>query len=136
MIERAHPFLDGKPKRMLIGGHWVDALSGETFDSVNPATGEPPRSVHETIVTADHGSERVLACSRCGHRYCGHGGNYKQAALMDEAPITTIPSAEDPAFYVDENWVLRRYCCPGCHVQVCAEVAQSDGPIEPEMALA
>ena len=101
-----------------------------------PATGEPPRSVHETIVTADHGSERVLACSRCGHRYCGHGGNYKQAALMDEAPITTIPSAEDPAFYVDENWVLRRYCCPGCHVQVCAEVAQSDGPIEPEMQLA
>ncbi|MEG3155557.1 aldehyde dehydrogenase family protein [Sphingomonas sp. RB1R13] len=40
MIERAHPFLDGKPKRMLIGGHWVDALSGETFDSVNPATGK------------------------------------------------------------------------------------------------
>ena len=23
-----------------IGGEWVDALSGETFESVNPATGE------------------------------------------------------------------------------------------------
>lgn len=35
-----HPFLDGRPKRMLIGGQWVEALSGRTFDSVNPATGQ------------------------------------------------------------------------------------------------
>ena len=35
-----HPFLDGKPKRMLIGGQWVAALSGKTFDSVNPSTGK------------------------------------------------------------------------------------------------
>ena len=40
MIEAAHPFLDGKPKRLLIGGQWVEALSGKTFDSVNPATGK------------------------------------------------------------------------------------------------
>jgi aldehyde dehydrogenase (NAD+) len=40
MTTPAHPFLDGKPKRLLIGGQWVEALSGRTFDSVNPATGE------------------------------------------------------------------------------------------------
>ncbi len=40
MSSAAHPFLDGKPKRMLIGGQWVDALSGKTFDSVNPSTGK------------------------------------------------------------------------------------------------
>lgn len=40
MSQSIHPFLDGKPKRMLIGGQWVDALSGKTFDSVNPATGK------------------------------------------------------------------------------------------------
>ena len=40
MSRVAHPFLDGKPKRLLIGGQWVDALSGKTFDSVNPATGK------------------------------------------------------------------------------------------------
>ena len=114
---------------------WRPGIAAQDVASKS-ATGEPPRSVHETIVTADHDGERVLACARCGHRYCGHGGNYKAAALLDEAPVTTIPSAADPAFFVDENWVLRRYCCPGCHVQVCAEVAQSDGPIEPEMALA
>src|SRR5262245_10031698 len=35
-----HPFLDGKLKRLLIDGQWVEAVSGKTFQSVNPATGE------------------------------------------------------------------------------------------------
>ena len=35
-----HPFLDGRPKRMLVGGQWTPALSGRTFDSINPATGQ------------------------------------------------------------------------------------------------
>ncbi|MGH7062772.1 MAG: aldehyde dehydrogenase family protein, partial [Stellaceae bacterium] len=36
-----HPFTAGtEVKRMLIGGEWVRAASGKTFDSHNPATGE------------------------------------------------------------------------------------------------
>ena len=31
-------WLDGSPKQLLIGGRWVDAASGRTFDSINPAT--------------------------------------------------------------------------------------------------
>ncbi|WP_433933751.1 aldehyde dehydrogenase family protein [Brevundimonas diminuta] len=34
-----HPFLDGRTKRLLIGGAWVEAASGETFDVYNPSTG-------------------------------------------------------------------------------------------------
>jgi aldehyde dehydrogenase (NAD+) len=33
-------FLDGKTKQLLIDGAWTDAASGETFESINPATGE------------------------------------------------------------------------------------------------
>jgi aldehyde dehydrogenase (NAD+) len=33
-------FLDGKPKRLWIGGEWVDSSSGRTFPSINPSTGE------------------------------------------------------------------------------------------------
>ena len=29
-----------QPKQLLIGGEWVDAASGETFETVNPATGQ------------------------------------------------------------------------------------------------
>ena len=35
-----HPYLDGAVKRLLIDGKWVEAASGKTFDSLNPATGE------------------------------------------------------------------------------------------------
>ena len=34
-----HSFLSGS-KKMLIGGEWVDAASGKTFPTLNPATGE------------------------------------------------------------------------------------------------
>jgi len=30
-------FLDGAPKKMLIGGSWVNSVGGETFDVLNPA---------------------------------------------------------------------------------------------------
>jgi aldehyde dehydrogenase (NAD+) len=36
----ALPWLDGGPKQLLIGGKWVDAASGRTFPSINPATGQ------------------------------------------------------------------------------------------------
>jgi aldehyde dehydrogenase (NAD+) len=36
----SHPFLDGKLKRLFIGGEWVESLAQETFDCLNPATGK------------------------------------------------------------------------------------------------
>ena len=111
--------------------------SGVKDDSpVTPATGEPSRLVHAYIASVDRDNERVLACDKCGHRYCGQGGDYKVAALMNESPVTTLPSAADPAFYVDEPLVLRRFCCPGCHVQVGAEVTKADEIVAAEMAFA
>lgn len=41
------PFLDGRPKRLLIGGQWVEAASGKTFESHNPATGQLLATVAE-----------------------------------------------------------------------------------------
>src|SRR6202453_3958745 len=47
VMTEVHPFLDGKPKRMLIGGKWLEAASGKTFESRNPATGELLANVAE-----------------------------------------------------------------------------------------
>ncbi len=33
-------FLKGQPKKLFIGGRWVDAASGKTFGTLDPATGE------------------------------------------------------------------------------------------------
>jgi len=40
-------FLSEGPKRLLIGGRWVEAASGKTFDAINPATGEALAAVAE-----------------------------------------------------------------------------------------
>jgi aldehyde dehydrogenase (NAD+) len=42
-----HPFLDGKLKRMLIDGKWLEAASGKSFETFNPATGEVLATVAE-----------------------------------------------------------------------------------------
>jgi aldehyde dehydrogenase (NAD+) len=57
----AHPFLDGKPKRLLIGGQWMDAVSGKTFPSVNPSTGEVIAELAEADA-AD--ADRAVAAAR------------------------------------------------------------------------
>jgi aldehyde dehydrogenase (NAD+) len=41
----SHPFLDGKTKHMLIDGHWAEAASGNTFETINPATGQVIASI-------------------------------------------------------------------------------------------
>ena len=101
-----------------------------------PATGEPPRRVHAYITAVDQDGERVLACDRCGHRYCGYAGDYKAAALMEETPATVIPSNVDPAHFCDEPIVLRRFACPSCHVQVGADIVKADEPVKAEMIFA
>lgn len=44
---RALEWLRSGPKKMLIGGQWVDAVSGKTFETINPATEEVLVSVAE-----------------------------------------------------------------------------------------
>jgi acyl-CoA reductase-like NAD-dependent aldehyde dehydrogenase len=38
--ELVRGFLDGKAKRLFIGGEWAEAADGRTFETPNPATGE------------------------------------------------------------------------------------------------
>jgi aldehyde dehydrogenase (NAD+) len=47
MIPSAHPFLAGGPKRLLIGGQWVEPVGGRYFETYNPATGERLAEVAE-----------------------------------------------------------------------------------------
>jgi aldehyde dehydrogenase (NAD+) len=56
---------DTRTYRNYIGGDWVDALSGETFESVVPATGEPlgrfPRSAAEDVDRAVAAAAQAFA---------------------------------------------------------------------------
>ena len=54
-------FLDGRPKLLLIDGAFVPAASGRTFDSINPATGQPFAQVADGDV---EDVERAVAAAR------------------------------------------------------------------------
>ena len=56
-----HPYADGSYKKMLIDGQWVDAASGKTFETLNPATGE----VLATVAEGDaEDIDRAVAAAR------------------------------------------------------------------------
>ena len=99
------------------------------------ATGEAPRPVHEYVQAADRGGERVLECVACGERLSGYRQSFKTGALYVEEPVTALVSAPDPAQFIDDAMVLRRFCCPGCMTQIATEIARADEPIFPEMIL-
>ena len=40
LLASTQSFLQGSPKKLLIGGEWVTAAGGQTFATLNPATGE------------------------------------------------------------------------------------------------
>src|SRR5579859_1475550 len=40
-------FISGGPKKLYLGGKWVESVSGKTFKTMNPATGEPLAEVCE-----------------------------------------------------------------------------------------
>jgi hypothetical protein len=54
----------GQKRKMLIGGQWVDAASGKTFDTYNPATGEVlarvPEGDREDIDRAVKAARKLL----------------------------------------------------------------------------
>lgn len=55
------PFLDGPPKKLLIGGRWVDAVSGKTFPTINPSTGDVLTHVAEG---GAEDADRAVAAAR------------------------------------------------------------------------
>jgi phenylacetaldehyde dehydrogenase len=54
-------FLRGGPKKLFIGGRWVDAASGRTFDTIDPATGEVLARVAEA---GPEDVDRAVAAAR------------------------------------------------------------------------
>lgn len=109
------------------------AFPAADAEPVTPATGEPPRLVHEYVQSCDHDGHRVLACARCDTPLADYRGNYKQGMLVDVSPVTIIPGAGDPKVYIDSEMSFRRFCCPKCHVLAATEIVKSSEPVLTEM---
>jgi acyl-CoA reductase-like NAD-dependent aldehyde dehydrogenase len=72
-------FLD-KPKKLLINGEWVDGVKGETFASINPATGEELARVslagQEDVESAVQAARAAFEKSEWSSMNGGERGNY------------------------------------------------------------
>jgi N-methylhydantoinase B len=95
----------------------------------SPATGEPPRRVHEYVVARDEGEQRVLACVRCETVLSDYRGNYRSGLLVAEVSTEVMPLGQDPAVFLDAPVRLRSFCCPGCQVQMATEIGLEGDPL-------
>jgi acyl-CoA reductase-like NAD-dependent aldehyde dehydrogenase len=58
------PFLKGQPKKLYIGGKWVDSASGKIFETLDPSTGEVLATVAEA---GAEDADRAVAAARKAH---------------------------------------------------------------------
>jgi len=87
--------------------------------------------VSEALDLVGDGDGREFRCRRCDHSLGPAGENYKLTALIEQLPLSEANRhVGDPTRYVDEEMVFRRFYCPGCGVQLDAEVARAqDAPL-------
>lgn len=114
----------------------TELLGSAPLDDPTPATGEPASAVHEYLVARDEGDQRVLACAACDHVVADYRANYKFGLLVDQCSLDTLPRVDDPRVLLDEEMVLRRYCCPQCQCLMTIEVARASEPVLAEMVFA
>ncbi|HYL10322.1 MAG TPA: betaine-aldehyde dehydrogenase [Candidatus Acidoferrales bacterium] len=69
-----------KPGKLFIGGKWLDAASGKTFPTVNPATGE-------TITVLAEGDERDAAAAVDAAFAAFHSGPWPEMSASDRGRI-------------------------------------------------
>src|SRR5437667_9298021 len=79
-------FLKGGPKKLFIGGRWVEAAGGETFETIDPATGEVLARVAEG--RAEDIDRAVASARRSFNR-----GTWRELPPAERAKVT--PRSEE-----------------------------------------
>jgi acyl-CoA reductase-like NAD-dependent aldehyde dehydrogenase len=124
-------FLRQQPKKLFIGGKWVESASGKTFDTIDPSTGEvlakvaeggaedidravaAARKAHESGVWRDlPPSERAKALWRAGDLIEEHFLEFAQLDSLDNGkPINEMLLADVPisaaTFRYYAGWVTK-----------------------------
>ncbi len=113
-------FLAARTQRMLIGGEWVAAASGETFTTVDPATEQPlamvaagdkedvDRAVRAARRAFEHGpwrrmtpSERGRALWKLADLIEAHSEEFAQLETLDNGKPISVARAADIPLVVD-----------------------------------
>jgi len=116
-------FLD-KPRKMLINGQWVNSISGKTFPTYNPATGEilahvaegDGKDIDEAVKAArrafDHGPWRRMTASQRGRLIWkladlleAHTEEFGYLESLDNGkPLAVVKGADVPLAVDFDTW--------------------------------
>ena len=80
--------------------------------------------ISQTLKLIESNDKRLIACSKCEHRFGSASENWKQDAILHEQPIHTLGET----YTVDEKILIRTFVCPDCGVLLDTEVALADDP--------
>ena len=100
-----HPYANGEFKRMLIGGEWVKAASGKTFESRNPATGDLLATVAEG--DAEDINRAVAAARRAFEGPWSKMKPYERQQLLLSSPTSSRSISTSSACSIPSTWARR-----------------------------
>ncbi|HET8826843.1 MAG TPA: aldehyde dehydrogenase family protein, partial [Terriglobales bacterium] len=69
-----------KPRQMLINGHWVDSVSGKTFPSYDPSTGE-------VLATVAEGDKADIDLAVKAARKAFEGGPWRKMSVSERGRL-------------------------------------------------
>lgn len=88
--------------------------------------GEVLHPASDAIEAVSVDGARVLRCVGCHRSLGAYEGDYRQATVLRELPLTWItPLNRD----CRDDYVLREFCCLGCGVSLATDVQHRDEPV-------
>ncbi len=84
------------------------------------------RLLRENLEIVTDGDVEWVQCSRCRHRHCRAGQDWKQFCKARLLPPTAAgPLMEE----LTEGYRLRQICCPSCGVLLETDIVEADVPL-------
>ena len=117
-------YFDGAPRKLFINGEWVDAAAGETFDTLDPATGEilaevargEAEDIDRAVIAARaafegpwsrlNPSERGRIIHRIGDLIEQHADELAELDSLDNGKPVGVAKAADCALAADLFWYM------------------------------
>jgi N-methylhydantoinase B len=90
-----------------------------------PVAGARAQVLGESLALDAEGRYR---CRRCEHSFASNAANWKWWAATDERPVSAEAVGSPVLERPQRDLVFRRYSCPGCGVQMDAEIALAGEP--------
>ena len=123
---------------LAVDGEASERLRAETRTRRIAGRKQAPRTLEgrvlfaatEALVVRQSRDGPHFSCARCAADLGPLSGNYKEAAIREDAPITRAsPLLGDAKRYVDAEPQFRQFFCPGCGGLIENEIALAEEPL-------